>query len=277
MSPPPQPGGRGPGPARPSPNTRPLGLLARARGWRLDLGSWQGEAKSGLQLGPAAGLLLGGLYTWRAMGNEEEGSLLYSAITFFVHEAGHMLFAPFGEFLTIAGGSLFQLIVPVAFAFSFWWRGMPLSAALVLYWLAFSLRSVAIYAWDAIDMTLPLGIVGVTGQEELAEHGETGHDWHNMLERLGLLDRTFLIAGAIRHLSTLTWAIATYLGLLASGVPLPAVLAWPAGRPQPRRVAPPPGSRGTRPLAARRGTGPLGGRPPAGGGDGPSPPGGQEA
>jgi len=32
-------------------------------------------------------------------------------VNLLIHEAGHIIFMPFGEFISIAGGSLFQLIV----------------------------------------------------------------------------------------------------------------------------------------------------------------------
>ena len=32
-----------------------------------------------------------------------------------IHETGHLVFAPFGEFMNVLGGTLFQLIVPLTF------------------------------------------------------------------------------------------------------------------------------------------------------------------
>ena len=45
--------------------------------------------------------------------------LLLDHVDLAVHEAGHVVFAPFGEFLGVAGGSLLQLIVPAAFVLYF--------------------------------------------------------------------------------------------------------------------------------------------------------------
>ncbi len=39
------------------------------------------------------------------------------------HEAGHLIFSPFGEFLMIAGGSLFKVIMPALFVGYFWYQG----------------------------------------------------------------------------------------------------------------------------------------------------------
>ena len=35
------------------------------------------------------------------------------------HEAGHMIFAPFGRFMTVLGGSLLQCLIPVIAAIAF--------------------------------------------------------------------------------------------------------------------------------------------------------------
>ena len=43
-----------------------------------------------------------------------QGSFL-DAVDLAVHETGHLLFRLFGEFLMIAGGSLFQVIMPAVF------------------------------------------------------------------------------------------------------------------------------------------------------------------
>ena len=110
-----------------------------------------------------------------------------------IHEAGHILFIPFGEFMTIAGGSLFQLIVPAAFALYFYRQEKTFSCSLVLFLLGESLINVSVYAGDAVLMELPL----LGGDDSI-------HDWNWMLDRLGLLGHTLEIAGAIRALGTIT-------------------------------------------------------------------------
>ena len=44
---------------------------------------------------------------------EINGSFMHN-IVLPIHEAGHVFFMPFGEFLTILGGSLFQVALPLA-------------------------------------------------------------------------------------------------------------------------------------------------------------------
>lgn len=108
-----------------------------------------------------------------------------------IHETGHLIFAIFGEFIGMAGGTLFQLIVPAVFVGYFWWNEKHFSAAVVLFWVGQSFINIHIYAQDAITMQLPLVGGGI-------------HDWNWMLTRLGLLDSTKTIAGLFRVLGTLT-------------------------------------------------------------------------
>ena len=114
-----------------------------------------------------------------------------------IHETGHLLFRILGEFMGIAGGSLFQVIVPAVFVGYFWWNEKYYSAAIVLFWVGQSLISVYVYAADAVVMQLVL-TSGFTGSEG------SFHDWNYMLERLGLLNSTKVVAGLIRAVGTLT-------------------------------------------------------------------------
>lgn len=122
-----------------------------------------------------------------------------------IHEAGHILFMPFGQFMTIAGGSLFQVIVPAVFAGYFYYQEKYYSCALVLFLVGESLVNVSVYAGDAVTMALPL----LGGDDSI-------HDWNWMLERLGLLGSTREIAGAIRLLGTLTILSACAWSLLSA-------------------------------------------------------------
>jgi hypothetical protein len=108
-----------------------------------------------------------------------------------LHEAGHLLFIPFGRFMGVAGGSLFQVIVPAVFFGYFVYHQKPFSAAIVLFWVGQSLVDVYVYANDAVVMELPL-LSGVTGSEG------GFHDWNYLLTETGLLAKTPLIAKIIR-------------------------------------------------------------------------------
>lgn len=126
-----------------------------------------------------------------------------------IHEAGHLLFAPLGQFLSVAGGSLFQVIMPVAFVVYFWKQEQFYSGAIVLFWVGQSLINVFVYANDAVVMQLVL-LGGLTGSEG------SFHDWNYLLTTLGMLDWTTEVAGLIRVTGTLTILAAAALSVYHS-------------------------------------------------------------
>lgn len=139
-----------------------------------------------------------------------------SGVDLGVHEFGHLLFA-WAPFLVVAtAGSAVQVAAPMALASYFWWRGDRLGAALLLGWLGMSLHNVAVYVGDAQRMVLPL--FGDDGSG-------AGHDWHNILGALGLLQQTDVLAGLVTAAAALA-----FLGSLG----LVAWWAWQDLRPAPR-------------------------------------------
>ncbi|MEO8041001.1 MAG: hypothetical protein ABI646_00200 [Acidobacteriota bacterium] len=118
-----------------------------------------------------------------------------------IHETGHLVFRLFGEFSTIAGGSLFQVILPAIFVGYFVWRLQYYSAAIVLFWVGQSILNVWVYASDAVVMQLVL-TSGFTGTEG------SFHDWNYLLTRTGLIGSTKLIAGIIRAIGTIVIIVA---------------------------------------------------------------------
>ncbi len=198
----------------------------------------------GLDPAKLALLAVVALYLAGTLLDPERGNLV-GGIIFYTHEAGHWVFRPFGTFLGIAGGTLMQLALPVGFTIAFLRQGQPFSAAVTLFWLAMSFLGASLYAGDAIDLERPLSTTWTSGAEELEEYGETGHDWHNMLTMLGLLEPSVVafLAGGLRLAGSLTYALALYGGLLTAGVPLPArfalsAMSRPKARPPARRAPP---------------------------------------
>jgi hypothetical protein len=101
-----------------------------------------------------------------------------------IHETGHLVFSPFGEWMTVAGGTIFQLLVPLAFAAYFVRKGDVHAATVPLWWAGQNLFGVARYVSDARAQELPL----VGGGE---------HDWTWMLYELDLLHRELEIGRAV--------------------------------------------------------------------------------
>jgi hypothetical protein len=114
-----------------------------------------------------------------------------------IHETGHLLFRLFGEFMMVAGGSLFQVIMPAIFVGYFVRQKKYYSAGIVLFWVGQSILNVFVYASDAIVMQLVL-TSGFTGSEG------SFHDWNYLLTGTGLIKSTKAVAGLIRFAGTLT-------------------------------------------------------------------------
>ena len=122
------------------------------------------------------------------------------------HEAGHILFRPFGEFMTVLGGSLFQVLFPLIFAIAFAYQyDNWFAAAVCTWWAGENLIDVAPYIADARKLQLVL-LGGRTGAEV------EGHDWEYLLTALGWLHldtrlgRAAHIAGTLIMIGALVWA-----------------------------------------------------------------------
>ena len=132
---------------------------------------------------------------WHHFRDPDYSSFLFGAVTFGVHELGHVVFSPFGEFLGFAGGSIAQFLAPLAagLGFLFWQReGEPqrdyFAFAVAGSWLSFSLYNLATYIGDARRQLLPL--LGLSSDPQ--------HDWAYLLGHLGLLQHDLKIAGMVR-------------------------------------------------------------------------------
>ena len=114
------------------------------------------------------------------------------------HEAGHIIFMPFGRFMTILGGSLMQVLIPLilAGAFLLYYRN-PFAATVTFWWVGQSLVDIAPYIYDARNRQLVL-LGGKTGRDDSAMH-----DWYNILSQLDLLRFDHAIARGTKYLGVL--------------------------------------------------------------------------
>jgi hypothetical protein len=123
------------------------------------------------------------------------------------HEAGHVIFGLSGiRFISVLGGTIGQLLIPLIIIIAFVMRRNPFGGAVGLWWLGQSLMDVAIYADDARSGQLPL-LGGVTGSEV-----EDYHDWEFLLGRLGWLTYDHRIAGFIYACGSLVILLALVWG-----------------------------------------------------------------
>ncbi len=98
------------------------------------------------------------------------------------HEAGHLIFSPLGQFMSVLGGSLMQVLIPVIAAVAFIRQEQPFGAAICVWWTGQNLVDLAPYIGDARALQLML-LGGRTGAEV------EGHDWEFILTRLRLVHR----------------------------------------------------------------------------------------
>jgi hypothetical protein len=159
----------------------------------------------------AFALLLAFYFLWIAY-DPMQGSFL-DLVDLPIHETGHLIFMPFGEFMMVAGGSIFQVFFPAVFVGYFVWQGKPYSASIVLFWVGQSILNVWVYASDAVVMQLVL-TSGFTGTEG------SFHDWNYLLTETGLIDSTKTVAGLIRASGTLTIIAAAVLAVYFSLFPM---------------------------------------------------------
>jgi hypothetical protein len=160
---------------------------------------WQPVGTAALVGVSIALVLLGGA----ALASESGWIPLLDGVNLVFHEAGHPLFGILGwEPLTILGGTLMQLLVPMLAAGSFWLRREVPGTAFAGIWCFENLLNIARYVGDARSQVLPL----VGGGE---------HDWADLLGRWGLLAQDTSLAQGLRVLG--------WLGMAACW-------AWPAWR-----------------------------------------------
>ena len=142
------------------------------------------EATSGLVWWASAGLLTGlTVWTWSFARLPMDPAVMDSFLhlpDLIFHEAGHVIFSPFGRFMSVLGGSLLQFLVPVILAVSFVRQHQPFSAAVCAWWAGQNLVDLAPYIADARSLRLVL-LGGNTGAEV------EGHDWEYLLTQLGIV------------------------------------------------------------------------------------------
>lgn len=106
------------------------------------------------------------------------------------HEAGHIIFIPLGDTLSMLGGTIAQLFFPAATAFHFLRRGQRFEMGVAGVWFAESLLYMATYMDDAEARLLPLV-------------GGGRHDWHTLFSRWGVLEHSGVIATLFQGIAAL--------------------------------------------------------------------------
>jgi|SRR5581483_2175742 len=139
-------------------------------------------------------------------------SLLFplAALDLVFHEAGHWIFGILGvRFITVAGGTIMQLVFPTVCLVHFLKIQKSVGGVLFsLFWLGMNLMEISWYMADAKVQALIL-ISGMSGKEG------GGHDWGNMLGWLGLTNDCVGMAEVVH-----------WVGLTLFVFPLPWLLVY---------------------------------------------------
>ena len=170
--------------------------------------------------------LLAGMALWTALligmdyrSGEIGESFIHRPLLVF-HEAGHVIFMPLGEWLTVLGGTLGQLLMPAILGAALLIKNRdPFGASVGLWFLGVSLLDVAPYMFDALQPQLML-LSGSTGEAG-------GHDWIYLFSSMGLLPKAQLIGGLTHKVGALVvllslgwgaWLLRRQYPRLAQGV-----------------------------------------------------------
>ena len=181
--------------------------------WRADLLTLPGQEAGDPALLAVRAAVLAGLAAWglflmtRDVTDGEVFQSFMHNILLPIHEAGHVLFMPFGEFLTIAGGSLFQVLLPLVIGIAFLRKNRdPFGAAVCLWWTGMSFIDLAPYIYDALQPQLML-LGGHTGEDG-------PHDWIYLLDALGSLPHAQAWGRWVRNLGGALSLLAVAWGAL---------------------------------------------------------------
>lgn len=134
---------------------------------------------------------------------DPEAGGLFAGITFGAHEFGHLLFAAFGEFMAVAGGSLNQLLIPAGAAVLLLYHRDYFGVGVAGGWLGWSLVDLARYIGDARAMQLDLVGFGEDPQ----------HDWTWLLSRFNALAWDTRLAAMARGLGVLILTLSLLFGV----------------------------------------------------------------
>jgi hypothetical protein len=164
----------------------------------FDLSEWKPVSR-----GAVTGWLVAyALFLWYAA-RDTEGFLFLDHANLVFHEAGHMFFSWFGHTIMILGGTLGELLVPLAVVVYFGLKRETAGVAFASFWFFENFLYIGTYMADARAEELPLVGTGDT----------VDHDWNLLFSQWGVLMHDRSIGGATRWigwcgmLATMAWLL----------------------------------------------------------------------
>ncbi|MEW6079370.1 MAG: zinc ribbon domain-containing protein [Thermodesulfobacteriota bacterium] len=150
-------------------------------------------------------ILLAVLFVWgwklilAPIAGNTSGNSFMHLVNLPFHEAGHLIFSPFGRIMRSLGGTLGQILMPaVCMVVLLIQTRDTFGAAVVLWWIGDNFLDIAPYINDARSLTLPL-LGGNTGRS--APYGF--HDWEFILKELHLAQYDHFLANTSHKLGAL--------------------------------------------------------------------------
>ena len=117
-----------------------------------------------------------------------------------VHETGHFVFAAFGDTMQLLGGTVLQLLLPLAIAAYFTAHRDEHAASVGIWWVGQNFMNVSTYMADAAPMSL-------------SRVGGGDHDWNILFSEWGVLSHATQYAQLAHGFGLLVMLVATVWGL----------------------------------------------------------------
>lgn len=115
-----------------------------------------------------------------------------------IHEAGHSFFSIFGSrFLTILGGTILEILIPVMIFLYGWWNYQRFVAQLGILLTSFAWIESSAYAADAVSRRMPL----------IGNLPKSSHDFYNLFSLKGVLNDYMIYAWGMYWIGILLLAL----------------------------------------------------------------------
>jgi hypothetical protein len=134
---------------------------------------------------------------------------IFSGINLAFHEIGHVLFGFSGsELLTIAGGTVLELLVPVVAAALLARQRDAFGVGVAAFWLGTAFASVGRYVYDTRSQIMNRVSIGPTGGPD---------DWTYLLGRWGLIRQDRVIGMTVKEIG---------VAVMAAGITWSCFVLW---------------------------------------------------
>jgi hypothetical protein len=176
--------------------------MTRWKEMQADAREWCRE--EGRALWPRLPLLAYGLFLLWKVARRPDIFTPFDFLNLGIHELGHIVCMPLGQWIGIAGGSLAQVAAPLFGVWQFLRQRDYFAAAFSLAWLGESLGNLSVYIGDARRQELPLA--NLFG-------GDPIHDWNYLLGSMDRLQLDIVYAMRVRFLGILCVLAFLWIGV----------------------------------------------------------------